>query len=104
MYIKRLEILDVRNLQSIKIDPSKRFNLVEGLNGSGKTSLLEAIHLLSLGRSFRTPKIRNVISNQASKCTIFSVLCNTQNDLGDRCDEGPGLRVGLEKIRDGKTI
>ncbi|WP_206616105.1 AAA family ATPase, partial [Escherichia coli] len=31
-----------------------RFNVFYGANGSGKTSILEAIHLLATGRSFRT--------------------------------------------------
>ncbi|MGB9428444.1 MAG: DNA replication/repair protein RecF [Gammaproteobacteria bacterium] len=37
------------------------FNLIVGQNASGKTSLLEAIFLLSRGRSFRTARLENAI-------------------------------------------
>ena len=35
--------------------------MIWGENGSGKTSLLEAIHILSLGKSFKTHKQRSII-------------------------------------------
>ena len=39
-----------------------QFNIFLGDNGSGKTSLLESIYFLALGRSFRTNKINNLIN------------------------------------------
>ena len=55
MALIRLDISDFRNLDSAKLEPiSSGFNLICGNNGSGKTSLLEAIYYLSLGRSFRS--------------------------------------------------
>jgi DNA replication and repair protein RecF len=38
-------------------------NLISGANGSGKTSLLEGIHILGMGRSFRTRQLRHAISH-----------------------------------------
>jgi DNA replication and repair protein RecF len=53
MYLTRLRIRDLRCLVDVEIEPHARFNLITGLNGAGKSSLLEAIHLLAYGRSFR---------------------------------------------------
>ena len=36
--------------------------MLHGPNGSGKTNLLEAMHLLSLGRSHRTMQDREMVS------------------------------------------
>ena len=36
-------------------------NILSGVNGIGKTSVLEAVHFLSTGKSFRTHKIKNLI-------------------------------------------
>ncbi|MBN2871644.1 MAG: DNA replication/repair protein RecF [Halothiobacillaceae bacterium] len=51
--LARLHVERFRNLEPIDLEPAAGINLVSGANGAGKTSLLEAIHTLSLGRSFR---------------------------------------------------
>lgn len=53
MHIDRLQIENFRNLQDVKLDLPARVNLFLGDNGSGKTSLLEAVHLALAGRSQR---------------------------------------------------
>jgi DNA replication and repair protein RecF len=71
--IKRLQITNLRNLKSISLDDlSASANLFYGKNGSGKTSLLEAVSLLGLGRSFRSNKIRNLINHEETQFTIFA--------------------------------
>ena len=51
MKISHLRILNYRNISSLDIEPSTLFNVIYGKNGSGKTSLLEAISYLGYGRS-----------------------------------------------------
>ncbi|HET8729789.1 MAG TPA: DNA replication/repair protein RecF [Moraxellaceae bacterium] len=71
MTISRLEIANVRNLQSVSLLPHPQLNLFVGQNGSGKTSVLEALYLLGLGRSFRSGRVRRLINDNASQCTVF---------------------------------
>lgn len=55
----------------IRFEPGKRFNLLYGYNGQGKTNLLEAIYLLGNPRSFRTSRLPDFIrhgSTQAMVC------------------------------------
>ena len=54
MHITRLNIQRVRNIKTVALHELQPFNVFYGQNGSGKTSILEAIHLLATGRSFRT--------------------------------------------------
>ncbi|MDD3651936.1 DNA replication/repair protein RecF [Immundisolibacter sp.] len=54
MRLTRLIVRDVRNLQAIDWHPADGLNVLVGPNGGGKSSLLEAIHLAAVGRSFRT--------------------------------------------------
>jgi DNA replication and repair protein RecF len=51
--IERLEVRSVRRIAQAELRPAPGFNLLTGPNGSGKTSLLEALHLMAHGRSFR---------------------------------------------------
>ncbi|MDQ6994620.1 MAG: AAA family ATPase, partial [Mariprofundaceae bacterium] len=54
--IKQLTILNFRCYEQAQWNFSKRLNLLVGENGSGKTSILEAIYLMAYGRSFRQSK------------------------------------------------
>ena len=53
MRLTRLDIRQLRCLQAVEFRPSPGLNLITGGNGAGKTSLIEAVHLLGYGRSFR---------------------------------------------------
>ncbi len=72
MTITHLKITAVRNLADIDLEPSTGLNLFYGENGSGKTSLLEAISLLAHGRSFRTINYRQLIQHSASQLAVFA--------------------------------
>lgn len=54
MRIDRLIISRFRNIEHIELSPAPRLTVVTGANGQGKTSLLEALYVLSAGGSFRT--------------------------------------------------
>ncbi len=80
MSLKRLIIDDLRNLSHVDIELTPGFNLFIGENGSGKTSILESIHLLGLARSFRTRMIRRVIQYEKNYLRVFGEL--KQHRLG----------------------
>ena len=69
--LARLELSNVRNIQSAALDLAAGFNLFFGDNGSGKTSVLEAVHLLALGRSFRSHLQKSLVSEGQQESTVF---------------------------------
>lgn len=71
MPIQRLLVSRFRNLLQVDFQPSPDINLFYGQNGSGKTSLLESVYLLSLGRSFRNHKIKPLIHEGSPELTVF---------------------------------
>ena len=82
MTLKRLFVQNLRNLNSVDIQPSHRVNLIYGENGSGKTSILEAINVLALGRSFRSHKHKPLITNGQNAFTVFGkVLADDQAEV-----------------------
>jgi DNA replication and repair protein RecF len=52
-----MEISAFRNYASLSFAPDAGLNVLIGHNGQGKTSLLEALHVLLTGRSFRTARL-----------------------------------------------
>lgn len=61
MPLSLLEIENLRPFEKVFLAPDTRLNVFVGPNASGKTSILEAIHLLGTGRSFRTPQLDQLI-------------------------------------------
>lgn len=86
MGIKRLHLHDFRNLNEIELSFGPTMNIISGPNGSGKTSILEAIYLLSTGRSFRASVNRHFIAHEQASTTLYAELFS-------------GDSIGLEKNR-----
>lgn len=72
--IKQLRISGVRNLAPASMSFSQGINCFHGVNGSGKTSILEAIYILGLGRSFRDRLLKHVINQQQSDLLLVADL------------------------------
>jgi len=74
MALIKLQTQHFRNLAPDAVTFSPSFNLLYGANGSGKTSVLEAIGYLGLGRSFRVNRHQAVVSHGEQKLTVFGAL------------------------------
>jgi DNA replication and repair protein RecF len=74
MLLETLRIERLRALASVAIDLAPGLNLFTGGNGAGKTSVLEAVHLLSHARSFREGSRDALIQRGASELTVFGLV------------------------------
>lgn len=61
MFLRRLQLYDLRNLRQADLRLASGLNLLLGRNAQGKTSVLEGVGLLSRGRSFRSEDARSAI-------------------------------------------
>lgn len=95
MILTNLTIQGVRNLADSTVRPAPRLNIVTGDNGAGKTSVLEAIHCLSVGHSFRSRKVRDIIHYDADALMLTA-------DIRDPVS-GETHRCGLQRTRGGDT-
>lgn len=84
MSLAKLEVCNVRNIKAASLQPSPNINLIIGDNASGKSSLLEAIFLLSRARSFRSSHIKQVINFESDHLTVAG-----------RCTQGTGQVVNI---------
>ena len=73
-HLERVGVDGVRNLSAQQLELNACANIVAGVNGSGKTSLLEALHMLSTGRSFRTASAKPLIAHGADWCLVTGQL------------------------------
>ena len=70
MWIKELRINNFRNYKNEEIKFEKNINIFYGENAQGKTNIIEAIFLCSMGRSFRTNKDKEMILLNESQANI----------------------------------
>ena len=92
MSLVQLTVEDLRCLQRAELTLDPQRNLIWGSNGSGKTSLLEAIFLLGRGRSFRTRNSDRLIRHGQPRLTVFG-----------RTDGMPPQAVGVQVAKAGGT-
>ena len=74
MRIKSLILRDFRNFTHQKVHLSNRVNFFFGDNGQGKTNLIEAVHLMSRGTSFRPVQTSSLIKTGAQLANIQGVF------------------------------
>lgn len=74
MHIKALEIDSLRILSEIRCSLDAATNLFQGANGAGKTAVLEAVHLLATGRSFRSGGPKGLIRHGDSTLRVRAQL------------------------------
>lgn len=91
MRVKSLNIKNLRNITSTQINFDPCLNCFIGDNGAGKTTILEALSVLSKGRSFRSGQITSLIGPAARN---FQVVCKIRNQTGD------AHQLGMERDGD----
>lgn len=69
-----------RNFDRFLLKPSRR-QVIVGPNGSGKSNLLEAIRLLSVGKSFRTHSLEDLINFDRSYLRLHASLAPDKAEL-----------------------
>jgi DNA replication and repair protein RecF len=77
LVINRIHIRGFRNLTNLLLELSSRKNLIYGLNGAGKTSVLEAIFMLGFGKSFLKVGKSDVMNRNMDS---FSLLMNVNHN------------------------
>ncbi len=72
MSLSLLNVHHLRNISAASLTLHPRYNVFYGANGSGKTSVLEAIYLLGTGHSFCTREISSLIPHGEPALTVFA--------------------------------
>ena len=66
-YLSRLRLTNFRNLIHLDVRLSPGVTVYYGPNAQGKTTLLEAVYLLCIARSFRAENEREVVNFEAAR-------------------------------------
>ena len=101
MIVKKIELTNFRNFKNVSFEFNNKLNFIYGDNGSGKTSIVEAIYFLSLTRSFRTNNQTTLINDESEYFQIKAEICSdisSNNMLITLNNEGKNIYINDKKI------
>lgn len=101
MALKQIRINNLRIIEELELEPADGINLIWGENGSGKTTILEAVYLLGRGKSFRNAEQGQLLTKGSDQLTLFgrTESSNQNHSVGF----AKGGRVTQAKL-DGKRV
>ena len=91
MYINRIKLKNFRNYEEQEIELEPNINIFYGDNAQGKTNIIEAIFLCSLGKSFRAKK-----DNEMIKLNEENAIVEIEYEKSDR-DGKIKIEIGNKK-------
>lgn len=105
MPLIQLEFRNIRIYEHARINPDPRLTLISGANAGGKTTLLEAIHVLSTGRSFRTSQIEQLRRHGTAELSVVGQYQPNTHQAPIHCGivyEEQGRRISLNGAKNPK--
>ena len=99
LYLEKFRLFD-----SKKIDLSPERSLIVGKNGSGKTSVLEAVEILFSGKSFRSSNTLDCIKHSDSFFKIAALGKSNEIDLRLETSKSSEGRISTKRSLGGKRI
>lgn len=94
MILKKISILNYKNIQVADLTFSSKLNCLIGHNGEGKTNLLDAVYYLSFCRSAFNPIDSQVITHNRDFFVLDGLYLN---DMGDEERIYCGMKRGTRK-------
>ena len=83
MILRRLSILNYKNIEQADLDFSPKVNCFIGQNGMGKTNLLDAVYYLSFCKSATNPIDSQVMRHEADFFVVQGLYETLQGDEED---------------------
>lgn len=103
MIIKRLELADYRNYETLDLEFDQGTNILYGDNAQGKTNILEAIYLAATTKSHKGSKDKEIIGFGKEEAHIRTYIekegVGTRVDMHLRKAGSKGIAIDGQKIK-----
>ena len=95
MNVEKIALNGFRNYGWETAEFSPGTNVIYGANAQGKTNLLEAVYMLSTGRSFRTRFDRELVGFGYDSASILADVFSREREQTIKIDLRPGMRKSI---------
>ena len=99
MWINNIKIKNFRNYYEQEIDLNENINIFYGENAQGKTNIIEAIFLCSMGKSFRAKKDKEMINLNSENASIEIEYQKTDRDGKIKINIGNKKSVSVNGVK-----
>ena len=103
MIIKKLELADYRNYESLELQFDKGTNILYGDNAQGKTNILESIYVAATTKSHKGSKDKEIVNFNKEEAHIRTYLekegVETRVDMHLRKSKSKGIAIDGQKIK-----
>jgi DNA replication and repair protein RecF len=96
LYVSRLKVYNFRNLADQTVELRNGPVYITGLNGNGKTNLVEALYVLSGSRSFRTSSQSELFRWGTKECSVFGTIVRKEGSDEIGIAFTPGQRTAFK--------
>ncbi len=103
MYIEKLKLENFRNYDKEEIEFDKNINIIYGDNAQGKTNILEAIFMCSLGKSFRTNRENELIKKEKNYSKVEMISSKEDREVTINMELNEKKKFYINKILAKKT-
>lgn len=80
MYIEKLNLMNYRNYSQLNLNLHPKMNIIVGPNAQGKTNIIESIYYLSIGKSHRNNKDKEIIKWEKENAYIKGNIITNNGD------------------------
>ncbi len=94
MHLKSLQLINFKNYEEAEILLNEGINCFIGVNGSGKTNILDAVHYLSMCKSYLNTVDRQNIRFDQQFFSIIGVFGKAEKEYAIHC----ALKTGTKKV------
>lgn len=96
MHLKTLQLKNYRNYEELYLNLHPEMNILVGDNAQGKTNIIEAIYFLSIGKSHRNSKIKEIVKWGEKYTYLKGEVCTFSGENT--------IEIGLSSDNQGKKI
>jgi len=104
MHLQKLNLINFRSYPELSITFPPEGALLEGLNGAGKSNLLESIHLLCTGRSQRGASRADMIAHGQDAAYAEGEFCGNSSGNSNGNGNGDPVSAAIGFSRDRKVV
>lgn len=95
MFLKKIDLFNFKSYEEVNFEWSKKLNLIVGLNGSGKTNILESIYFSCITKSFSGLSDQQLIKHNEQLFVVKLIIDN--DSVTASCKEGGRKNIIVNK-------